>query len=84
VSALVLATVVVVANAAAAIEVLANSQGAFQVIADQNRAAGVLGFLAPLVVSAGTGLYVAARLRRGLPLSEPTETAQEAPAAPVE
>jgi hypothetical protein len=84
--ALVLAAVTVVANAAAAVEVLADSQGALQVIANEDRAAGVLGFLSPLVISAGAGLYVAARLRRGLPSSEPgaTEAARKGPAAQVE
>jgi hypothetical protein len=83
--ALVLAAVTVVANAAAAVEVLADSQGALQVIANENRAAGVLGFLSPLVISAGAGLYVAARLRPGLPSSEPgtTEAAREGPGAQV-
>jgi hypothetical protein len=68
--ALVVAAIVVLANAATCIDVLANIQSALRALGNPNRASGALGLLAPMTLAVGSGLYAAGRLRRRLPAGE--------------
>jgi hypothetical protein len=70
VGALVIAAIVVLANAATCIEVLANIQSALRALGNPNRASGALELLAPMTLAVGSALYVASRLRRHLTVGE--------------